>query len=108
MCLRESYNGATTGNPLKGHTTGHNNRVTQNVGHMSLEGLLGICMHKAIGFEYFKFIFENFVFFLKFCFSFLALNHFKHIEYTYQAHQNQKKKKIEKNESIFFLILFWV
>ena len=62
-CLRESYNGATTGNPLKEHATGHNNRVTQNVGHMSFEGLLGICMHKAIGFEYFKFIFENFVFF---------------------------------------------
>ena len=43
------HNGATI---KKGYTTGHKNRETQNVGHRSFEGLLGICMHKPIGFEY--------------------------------------------------------
>ena len=33
---------STMGQPLKGYTTGHKNRETQNVGHRSFEGFLGI------------------------------------------------------------------
>ena len=73
--------------PQRGTTTGWHKMLS--ICHLKACWIY-VCIWLVV-LNIFKFFFENFDFFWKNCFSFLALNHFKHIEYTYQAHQNQKK-----------------